>query len=249
MIERSDAIVLRSIDYGDTSHIVSLYTRSHGRVSVIAKGARRPGSRFGSTLLPMSCIEVLYYYRAGRDVHTLKESAHSVRLPRLAADVNRLHAGFRIIELVRSLTEVNDQNIPLYNLALQSLIQLDVATHHAGNVLPHFQLRLAEQLGFGPSVQRDEVLSVTAAEGFLELSTGAVVADGATGSVRASREALRAFAICARTDLQTCMRLRLSPSQLEETVRLADAYLQHHLDMQYAPRSKSVFEHILRSGG
>ncbi|MEL7362835.1 MAG: recombination protein O N-terminal domain-containing protein, partial [Bacteroidota bacterium] len=48
MIVRTDAVVLRTLDYGETSQIVALFAREHGLLSVIAKGSRRPKSRFGS---------------------------------------------------------------------------------------------------------------------------------------------------------------------------------------------------------
>ena len=49
---RTEAIVLRSIRYGEADRILHLYTPDHGRVSAIAKGARRTRSRFGARLEP-----------------------------------------------------------------------------------------------------------------------------------------------------------------------------------------------------
>ena len=67
-IVHSDAIVLRSIDYGETSRIVTLFTRERGKIGVMAKGARANRSRFGSTLEPLSHINVVLYYKPGRDL-------------------------------------------------------------------------------------------------------------------------------------------------------------------------------------
>ena len=50
---RTEAIVLRSIRYGEADRIVHLYTVAHGRLSAIAKGARRSRSRFGARLEPL----------------------------------------------------------------------------------------------------------------------------------------------------------------------------------------------------
>ena len=49
---RSEAIVLRSIRYGEADRILHLYTPEHGRLAAIAKGARRARSRFGARLEP-----------------------------------------------------------------------------------------------------------------------------------------------------------------------------------------------------
>lgn len=55
---QSEAIVLRSIRYGEADRILHLFTPEHGRVNAIAKGARRARSRFGARLEPPSRVEV-----------------------------------------------------------------------------------------------------------------------------------------------------------------------------------------------
>lgn len=74
MIIRTDAVVLRGMDYGETSRILTLFTRRHGIIGAIAKGVRRPGSRFGSTLQPLSVIQAVYYYKAERDLQLDRKS-------------------------------------------------------------------------------------------------------------------------------------------------------------------------------
>ena len=74
MIESTDAIVLRAIKYGDTSKIVTLYTRRFGKVAVIAKGARSAKSKFGSALEPMSLIQAVFYRKENREVQLLSQA-------------------------------------------------------------------------------------------------------------------------------------------------------------------------------
>ena len=61
---RTDAIVLRSIRYGEADRILHLYTPDHGRLSAIAKGARRARSRFGARLEP--CFQIRAVLHVGR---------------------------------------------------------------------------------------------------------------------------------------------------------------------------------------
>src|SRR4051812_25658773 len=65
------ALVLQAFPYSETSKILRLYTWDHGTVSVIAKGALRPKSRFGGVLEPFTEGLATYYHRYGRDLHTL----------------------------------------------------------------------------------------------------------------------------------------------------------------------------------
>ncbi len=248
MIVRTDAVVLRAFDYGETSRIVTLFTRQHGVLGTLAKGSRRPTSRFGATLQPTAYVQVVYYYKAERGLQTLREATHLQRFPRLAtpdADpeaLPRITAGLRIVELVRALLEERDANPPLFGLLVQTLAWLDAAPAHAANALPWFQLRLAAHLGFTPDVQREDVEAVGEDGGTLLLDTGTIAPAGFVGraSVRASRPALRAFAVFARTDLATAGRLRLDADQRTEIEALVDAYLRYHTEDVYPDRVRRV---------
>jgi DNA repair protein RecO (recombination protein O) len=250
MITRTDAVVLRALDFSETSQIVSLYTRQQGRMSVIARGSRRPKSRFGSALQPMAYVQAVYYHRAGRELQTLKEASHIHRMTRLGADVDRVTAAFRMVELVRALTEPEDPNPQLFNLLLNALIHLDEAEERAGNVLPHFELRLATLLGFFPDIQKEDVMALPETGGVLALASGSVRPphEAPAAGVRASRAALRAFAIFARADLETALRMRLTPELEAETLRLVDAYLRHHVEGYFPDRVPEVARQ-LRAGG
>lgn len=248
MIVRTDAVVLHAFDYGETSRIAHLFTRQHGRVSVLARGARRPTSRFGSTLQPMRVVQAVYYRKPGRELQTLSEATHLHLLPRIGNDVERLATGLRLVELVRTYTEPEDPHPLLFARLVEALVRLDAGGPHTGNVLPHFQLQLAAALGFAPDVRKADVQALPEEGGALDLARGAVEA-AATGTDhrRASRSALRAFAILARTDLETALRLRLSPAQRDEVLHLTEAYLDHHLEGRAPSRVQSVARQLLRA--
>ena len=58
---RTEAIVLRSIRYGEADRILHLYTPDRGRLSAIAKGARRARSRFGARLEPFFHVRAVLH--------------------------------------------------------------------------------------------------------------------------------------------------------------------------------------------
>jgi DNA repair protein RecO (recombination protein O) len=242
MILRTDAVVLRAIEYGETSQIVTLYTRRHGQITVMAKGARRPKSRFGSSLQPMAYVQVVYYYKPGRGLQTLKEATHVRVLHGVAADMAKITAGLRMVELVRVLSHDEEQNVLLFTLLVQALLRLDGAGERVGNVWPYFQLRLAAILGFSPDIDREAVLALGDDGGVLALDTGAVLPTpaGPKSGVRASRAALRAFAIFARADLDDVMRLTLDTDLRAEVNRLVDAFLRYHVEDAYPHRVSKV---------
>jgi DNA repair protein RecO (recombination protein O) len=242
MIVRSDAVVLRAIEYGETSQIVTLYTRRHGQITVMAKGARRPKSRFGSSLQPMAYVQVVYYYKPQRGLQTLKEATHVQVLHGVRADMAKITAGLRMVELARVLSHDEEQNVLLFTLLVQSLLRLDAADERVGNVLPYFQLRLATVLGFSPDIDREAVLALGEDGGVLALDTGAVLPTLAVpkAGVRASRAALRAFAVFARADLDAVMRFALDAELRAEVNRLVEAFLRYHVEDAYPHRVSKV---------
>jgi DNA repair protein RecO (recombination protein O) len=241
MIVRTDALVLRAFDYGETSQIVTLFTQRHGVLSVLAKGSRRPKSRFGSTLQPMAYVQAVYYFKPSRSLQTLRETAHVERFPHLAADLDRTTVGLRMVELTRALLHEGDPNPPIFSLLAGSLAALDLTARPA-NLLAWFQLRLAALLGFAPDVQRDDVDNLPDDGGLLLLDTGTIAGVGfaGRGGLRASRSALRAFAVLARTDLDVAMRLHLDTDLRADVETLVEAYLRYHVDDAYPGRVRRV---------
>ncbi len=255
MIVRTDAVVLRSLNYGETSQIVTLFTREKGKLAVMAKGARRTKSAFGSSLQPMSYAQVVFYYKPTRGLQTLSESAHAEPLLDLGRNLKKIALGLRVVELTRALTQDEDPQPLLFNLLLEVLRRLNAAEARAANVLPYFELRLAGLLGFRPAVKREAVAVLPSEGGWLDLASGAPqpLGEGAAGaSRRASRAALRAYAVFARADLDTVMRMRLTPALRRETLGLVEDYLRHHVQDAYPNRSRDVLDQLsddARRGG
>lgn len=251
-IVRTEAIVLRSLDYGETSQIVTLFTREKGKLGVMAKGARRPKSSFGATLQPMAYTQVVFYYKPTRTLQTLSESSHVESFHRLRRDLKKITAGLRIVELVDALMETEDPQPSVFALLVRALRRLNAAERRAPNVWPYVQLQLAQSLGVAPAVDRDRVEAVTGEKGLLSLVDGGVYPDSGRDAApeeprRASRAALRAYAVCARADLDTVMRLEMSPSVRREVEELVRDFLRYQFDDAYPDRSRSVIAQIERT--
>ena len=246
MIVRTDAVVLHAFDYGETSRIVRILTRQHGVIGVLARGARRPTSQFGSTLQPASYVQAVYYHRPGRGLQTLKEAAHVVRFRRLTTDIDRVTMALRVVEVARLLVDEGEAHPLALDLTVRTLEFLEAAEERAALAVPWFQLRLAALLGFSPDVEREAVLAVGEEGGHLSLQTGAIaprsVASGE--GVRASRAALRAFAVLARTGLDTVARTHLTPDVLREVEALVDAYVRLQTDTTFPDRVRTVADQL-----
>ncbi|HEU4562093.1 MAG TPA: DNA repair protein RecO [Longimicrobium sp.] len=93
------SLVLQSFPYSETSKILRLYSWELGLVSVIAKGALRPKSRYGGVLEPFTEGTATFYHRHGRDLHTLS----GFDLVRSRQALGRSLAGFAGASLLAEL--------------------------------------------------------------------------------------------------------------------------------------------------
>jgi len=100
-----EAIVLRVIKLGESSKIVSALTRGHGRVKLVAKGARQPGHRLRSLLEPGNELSIQCYPRPDRDLWMLGEASLSRAALTGAGSLDKLSHLFAALELADRLLE------------------------------------------------------------------------------------------------------------------------------------------------
>ena len=100
---RDEAVVLRTQKLGEADRIITLLTRSHGRVRAVAKGVRRTTSRFGSRLEPFTHVDLQLAEGRTLDVVTQAETIDAVRATRSARDYERYTAGTAMLETAERL--------------------------------------------------------------------------------------------------------------------------------------------------
>jgi DNA repair protein RecO (recombination protein O) len=150
-IVKTDAIVLKAIKYREASKIVTFYTRQFGKISAIAKGARRATSKYGSSLDPLSYVSLVLYKKEGREIQTLSQCDLMKSFRHLYEDLDKMAAGMAILELVTVVTHEQEKNLPLFNLLVESLTAVNNATKNPSSLLYVFEFQLARVLGFQPS--------------------------------------------------------------------------------------------------
>jgi len=153
-LAKTQAIVLRVRRMGETSKLVTLYTEEFGKVKVVAKGARKPKSKFGAGLELMTEIQVVFYMRDDRELQTLSDCDVTRSHPQLLTALQRLSYGSAVCELIDRLTiEGEGGNKRLYRCLGGVLAGLEeVSASQAEALFWYFQLRMAESLGYRPEL-------------------------------------------------------------------------------------------------
>lgn len=143
------AFLLHHRPWSDTSRILDLMTRNHGRVTLFAHGSRRPKSPLRSVLRPFQPLLVSWSGRADGGTLSAAEAGDGP----LALPAERLMSGFYLNELLLRLLAKEDRHEALYDAYAAALRQLaDGAEQPA---LRAFESVLLEELGYGLDLVRD----------------------------------------------------------------------------------------------
>ena len=149
---KTEAVVLRSIRYGEADRVLHLYTADRGRVGAMAKGVRRVRSRLGGRLEPLS--RVLLVLHQGRGELCTVSQADTVRAhPGLRERRESLERAVQACDAVLRLLDTTDPNRPAYNLLCNELALLDSdpGTATRSHALA-FRMKLLLAAGFAPEL-------------------------------------------------------------------------------------------------
>jgi DNA repair protein RecO (recombination protein O) len=214
---KAEAIVLRSIRFGEADRIVHLYTPGRGRMGAIAKGIRRTKSRFGGRLEPFSHVAVLLHEGRG-DLATVTGVDTVAAHAGLRDDPAALDGASRACDAVSRMFDSSEAHPEVFNLLANelALLEREPARATLANQLA-FRLKLMLAAGFAPQLaacascgERDEVVGYSAA-------AGGVVCGTCEASSFALHEETHAFMVAALS-----RPLSETPPASERAVRQAD---------------------------
>jgi DNA repair protein RecO (recombination protein O) len=154
-ITKTEALVLKSIKFGDTSRIATLYTRDYGKIKVIAKGIRKPKSRLAGALQTFSHIHIVFYQKQTTEVYLLSQSEILHSYQSLTRDLNRYIFASAAMELLDRLISGEEAHPEIFELALGTLTFMERCPQKSlGKSFWAFALKLADLLGYKPKLNR-----------------------------------------------------------------------------------------------
>ena len=109
------ALVLRAYDYGDSSRIFRVYTPAAGVQSLLARGVKQPRSRLRGVLDLFNLVDLTYYKKAGRSLHTPREADLLESFPRMKRDLERTLAFARVVRLLQQLALEEEAHPELFD--------------------------------------------------------------------------------------------------------------------------------------
>ncbi len=149
--EKDIALVIRFVEFSESSGVVTLFTRRFGKVSTLAKGARRLKGPFESALDLLAHCRIVFLHKSSDALDLLTEAKLVRRFRPPAGDLAALYAGYYVAELLSELTDEYDPHPELFDLADSTLEQLRDGGPVADLIL-WFELQALRELGHLPSL-------------------------------------------------------------------------------------------------
>jgi DNA repair protein RecO (recombination protein O) len=165
-ITKTEALVLKSIKFGDTSRIATLYTQNYGKIKVIAKGIRKPKNRLAGALQTFSHIQIVFYKKQTTEIYLLSQSEILHSYQSLTRDLNRYVFASAAMELLDRLISGEEAHPEVFELALETLTFMENCPPKSlEKSFWAFALRLADLLGYKPKLNRCASCGNPVAEG------------------------------------------------------------------------------------
>jgi DNA repair protein RecO (recombination protein O) len=229
-----EGIVLRRVDYGETDRILTVLTREHGKIGVIARGARRPLSHLASrTDLFVRSRMQLAKGRGELDVLT---QAQPLAAPAIAHDARRAACAALCAELTDRVLETHHADTEIYSLVAGALRACADPARDPRAAVVWFARRMIDRLGYAPQLHdcasctrrlpaQPAQFSVTA--GGLLCRTCAVHDPGA---IESSVRVIKVLRTAASGDAELWTRLRIDVATLGVLELIVERELEQHLD-------------------
>jgi len=245
MILSSPALVLRTVDFKESSKIVTLLTPDNGKFGVMVRGARKPKSKFSGYFETGNLLDVVVYMKNSRSVQNLTEVSFRQKNWNIRSEFERLAVLMATIELIDGMVHEQEPSSELFHLTETIISWLNETDEDLSKVFPYIQVRLAEAYGIGLQYEKN-AHPYSGTDCFLNIEDGIISRTPGIGLVfklTALQDDYMEKALFSRKSEQ--FRNGISKNDIKLLIRHLDVYLKHHIDGLRDRKSDHIFDQLL----
>ncbi len=235
---KTNAIVTRSTNYGESDKIVTFFTRDFGKIRGIAKGARRSRKRFQNALGLFSHIRLIFFDREGVGLVRAESSDILHTFPNIRENLIKIYYGNYFLELVNEMAGEREANLEAFNLLLSFLLSLEEGETHEER-LRMFEIRMLSLFGYRPNLKQCDLCKKgwedlrETPNLFFSPEKGAMICEGCSKMVNhltpVSLGTARLIEQISYMDLSKLHRLKFTPQALSESRELLPKFITYQL--------------------
>ena len=153
MFLNTDAVVLKIIPFSETSLICRLFTKDKGKITIMAKGARRNKSPLSSILEPGNLIQINCIIKENRDIQLLKEACFIFNTINIRDNIKKIITLLAVIEVLDKTTQPFNDSPILFRLINKVINKLSITNTKPIILYSFYLLQLTIQYGFKPDIR------------------------------------------------------------------------------------------------
>jgi len=233
-IHRTEAIVLSTQNFRQTSLIANFYTRDFGKLSALLKGIKEDPTKFNSNLDVFSLNEIIFYKKTKSTLHLVSQCDLKRDFRLIKSNLERIRKAFALVKLLNILTVQEDKNERIFDLTLACLEELENSTI-LDKVLIIFKIKLLDYCGFKPHL--DSCVSCNnkiIAQARFSLKLGGLLCERCLSKDIKSRIIFRgtvaSILYIEKNEFNSVSRLGMNQAIKRELNQVLNAFLEFHLD-------------------
>ena len=257
---KTNAIVIRSTNYGESDKIVTFFTKDFGKLKGIAKGARRSRKRFQNALGLFSHLRLIFFDKEGMGLVRAEGCDILHSFPKIREDLKKILHGNYYLELMNEMAGEREGNPEAFELLLSSLSNLEELDLQEEQ-LRIFEIRMLSLFGYRPNMRRcnlckkdwEDLKEPPAV--FFSLERGALICETCSKTrnnlIPISLGTARLVEKISQVEFSKIQRLRFTLQALSESRELLPKFISYQLgkelkslkalgDIRFALSSKSV---------
>ena len=245
-INRTEAIVLGTQNFRQTSLIANFYTREFGKLSGLLKGVRQEPGKFNSNLDTLSLNEIIFYKNTKSTLHLVSQCDLKRDFRLIKGNLERIKKAVALVDLIDILTVQEDKNEMIFDLALDCLGQLE-NSFDLDKILIIFKIKVLDYCGFKPHLDscvccNNKII----AQAKFSLKLGGLLCERCLSKDIKSRPVFRGTVASIlhieKNDFDSVLRLGMNHAIKKELNQVLDAFLEFHLDKSLSKENRFVLE-------
>lgn len=239
MLHKTRGIVLRTVNYSDTSIITKIYTEEFGVQSYLIKGAKRKNASIKANLFqPLSLLELVVYKKEKKTLQTVKEANVEIHFNSISQEPSKTSILFFLNEVLLKCLQEEENNPELFSFLHESLQTLESAQKNFANFYLIFLVRLSRFLGFYPQGSFLEINNV------FDLQEGRFVSKEPMHPDFLDKESSRLFSKLIFCNYYSMGELNLSGKERKNLLDILLHFYHLHLSNMGSLTSHKVLEQV-----
>jgi DNA repair protein RecO (recombination protein O) len=245
------AIVLRKVDFGDYDLVITFFTLQEGKITAIAKSAKKSTKRFAGILELFSALNVVYSTGRRKGLPILQEATLKYPFSSIRTSMLKTAYASYWAQLINEWMESGQKQVEIYELFQYILRKLDSCQTSEAALSILFQMKFITLSGLAPnlgqcSICHIEVEKIKETRVQFDFSKGGILCDGCASKTSRktflSKGIIKQLLWIEKGDLVKAVRVRFSSDALKEGSEFLETFVPYHLGKE--PRSLKFLQQI-----